>query len=434
VRETEPAPVPEGTRLVHIGPHKTGTTTLQGAFHLARREAERQGVHYVGPNRQPLNAAQEIAAIGNAATSRRIGPWRRLVAEVERAKQPRVIISSEWFADARSEGVRRLSKDLDPARVHVVVTLRPLGRILASQWQQLAQAGHSLPYDRWLESVFHNPTGAGGALFWQRHAHDRLIERWAEVVGSDRVTVVVADDRDRGFLLRAFEGLSGLRSGTLVAPDDRGNRSLTMAEIEVVRQLYSEIRPFDLLSAERLNLVLFGVAGQLKLRWPDAAEARTETPEWALAESAEIARRATTAILASGARIIGDIESLVTDHGAPSRHSSPLTDAAWAELGAAASMGMLTGSGLGRRSTRPSNGAAATAADGWPDALANEPRSLGGDWATSSPDGLSIDRLIGVLVRRVRGGLRARIRRPTPRPEAPSVHSPGPEVEYRSRG
>jgi hypothetical protein len=27
---------PEGTRLVHIGPFKTGTTALQGAFHASR--------------------------------------------------------------------------------------------------------------------------------------------------------------------------------------------------------------------------------------------------------------------------------------------------------------------------------------------------------------------------------------------------------------
>jgi hypothetical protein len=80
-------PLPDGTRLVHIGPHKTGTTTLQGAFHLARHAASEQGVHYVGRNRQPIHAAQAVAAL--TAPPERESPafrhWRRLVAEIAAA-------------------------------------------------------------------------------------------------------------------------------------------------------------------------------------------------------------------------------------------------------------------------------------------------------------------------------------------------------------
>src|SRR5207249_2973145 len=43
--------LPEGTRLVHIGPPKTGTTAVQGAFHARRREVLAQGVRYAGRSR-----------------------------------------------------------------------------------------------------------------------------------------------------------------------------------------------------------------------------------------------------------------------------------------------------------------------------------------------------------------------------------------------
>ena len=43
-----------GTRLVHIGPHKTGTTAIQGALHLARERLAAEGVVYPGRGRQPL--------------------------------------------------------------------------------------------------------------------------------------------------------------------------------------------------------------------------------------------------------------------------------------------------------------------------------------------------------------------------------------------
>jgi hypothetical protein len=43
-----------GARLLHIGPHKTGSTAVQGAFHLARERLAAQGVVYPGQGRQPL--------------------------------------------------------------------------------------------------------------------------------------------------------------------------------------------------------------------------------------------------------------------------------------------------------------------------------------------------------------------------------------------
>jgi hypothetical protein len=43
-----------GARLLHIGPHKTGTTAIQGALHLARERLAVEGVAYPGRGRQPL--------------------------------------------------------------------------------------------------------------------------------------------------------------------------------------------------------------------------------------------------------------------------------------------------------------------------------------------------------------------------------------------
>lgn len=40
--------LPPGTRLLHIGPHKTGTTALQVALSKARANLESQGVRYLG--------------------------------------------------------------------------------------------------------------------------------------------------------------------------------------------------------------------------------------------------------------------------------------------------------------------------------------------------------------------------------------------------
>jgi hypothetical protein len=406
--------LPDGTRLVHIGPHKTGTTTLQAAFHLARRDALRQGVRYAGPNRQPVHAAQAVAAIRDGSEPPRIRSWRHLVGDVLRAKEPRVVISSEWFSEARAAGIRRIATDLDPARIHVAVTLRPLGRILASQWQQLAQSGWSTPFDRWLETIFRNPDAAEGARFWHRHAHGRLVKRWVEVVGPDRLTVVVVDDRDRGAMLRAFERLTGLEVGTLVAPDDRRNRSLTLAEVELVRELHRTLKPLGLESTDRLNLVLFGIAGHLKLRVPDAAEARIETPGWAVEESAAVARKAVAEIRATGVRVIGDLDSLAMVEPVPAAlppTDAPPSPADWPALAASASMGLLGFSGLARAAR------SREAPDAWPDGAATRAKRTNREPEPTSPafrgleamDALSTARLFGIFEARLSQSLRARL-------------------------
>ena len=66
-----------GTRLVHIGPHKTGTTAIQGALHLARERLAAQGVVYPGRGRQPLWPV--LAVTGQPGAARRTAPRHHLL-------------------------------------------------------------------------------------------------------------------------------------------------------------------------------------------------------------------------------------------------------------------------------------------------------------------------------------------------------------------
>jgi hypothetical protein len=78
--------------------------------------------------------------------------------------------------------------------------------------------------------------------FWQRHRHDKLVARWVAAAGAPNVTVIVVDGSDRLALLRTFESLLGLPAGFLVPEDGVVNRSLTLAEAEVVRRLNEEFK------------------------------------------------------------------------------------------------------------------------------------------------------------------------------------------------
>ena len=105
--------------------------------------------------------------------------------------------------------IRRIVDDLDPDRVHVVLTLRPLARILPSSVAAVGPDGVRLAVHDWLATQLESDAAGGPRSFWFRHRHDRLIGRWAEVVGPERMTTIVLDDSDRSHVLRVFEGLTG---------------------------------------------------------------------------------------------------------------------------------------------------------------------------------------------------------------------------------
>ncbi|HVX54627.1 MAG TPA: hypothetical protein VHA72_09020, partial [Nocardioides sp.] len=76
--------LPPGSRLVHIGPHKTGTTAVQAAFDANRARIAAYGVRYAGSRRQAYRPALALTGLrGQRGSVIEAGAWERLVAEVE---------------------------------------------------------------------------------------------------------------------------------------------------------------------------------------------------------------------------------------------------------------------------------------------------------------------------------------------------------------
>jgi hypothetical protein len=315
-----PTPTPDGSVLLHVGPHKTGTTALQGALWAARAELPRQGVRLAGRSRNPAAAVRAVtgqaspyADDGQTPPIRR---WSRLAGEIRSAREARVVVSSEFFAWADPAAIRRIVGDLGEDRVHVAVTLRPLARIVPSMWQQNVQAGTVTTIDGWLKVVLDTQSGEGRHPFWTLHRHDELIERWAKVVGTDRVTAVVVDDRDHDVLMRAFEDLLGLERGTLAPQVDWLNRSLTLPEAEAVRAFNIAFKERQLPRARHARLMRFGAAQLMKQRPPASEEERVVQPAWASSAIEGIQRDIVDAIRRSGVRVVGDLDRLIEPTGA----------------------------------------------------------------------------------------------------------------------
>jgi hypothetical protein len=180
---------------------------------------------------------------------------------------------------------------------------------------------------------------------WGAHRHDQLVSRWADVVGADRVTVIVVDEQDHAWILRVFEALVGLRTGTLALQQDAENRSLTYAEAEAVRALNVELGGLGVGRRASRLLVHDGAAKYMKHRTPAPGEGRIVPPAWAVDRAAEVAERAVAGIRSRGVRIVGDLDSLL---GTPSGTPAAAPDPAWiaSDIAMALATGMLRGAGI----------------------------------------------------------------------------------------
>ncbi|MFF3345225.1 hypothetical protein [Streptomyces sp. NPDC002779] len=309
--DSAPTAPAAGTRLLHIGPHKTGTTSIQGALFGAKEAMAAHGVDFPATSRHPMSAALAVCGrpgmMGDAEPGER--HWETLVEQVAATGRRTSVISSEFFADAPDdETIERIVRELGGERVHVLVTLRPLARIMPSQWQQYVQNGLRMGYEDWLRHMLKKPPyEKPNPSFWRRHRHDRLVERWVRVTGADRVTVVVVDDRDRGGLMRTFEALLGLPENLLHEVPDTANRSLTLAETEMLRNLNVEFRGNELPEEFYSQLIRYGAVLHMKNACaPGPDDVKIRTPQWAAEAAAGIGAEMALRIGATGVRVLGD--------------------------------------------------------------------------------------------------------------------------------
>lgn len=324
--------LPPSSIALHIGVHKTGTTALQAALADARPELVRHGVLYPGKK-----AAHHGAALG---LMERSWGWKDRGGEVssrsvfdklarQAASSPgRVIISSEHFCEVDSERAAEAADAFGRDRIEIIITLRNLGRLLPSSWQQYLKYGVAAPYETWLENTFAAESKRTvSPSFWRRNNHHVLAQRWADVVGADRVTVIVLEDVDRSAMFRTFAQLLDLPEEILTTRMDlTSNRSMTAAESELVRRLNKEVK-HSLNWGEYQRLVRVGVAKSIvERREPAPDEPRLHTPDWALDAAAERGSAMAAGIRESGVRVIGNVDALAARVSSPPRPPDSVLD------------------------------------------------------------------------------------------------------------
>ena len=305
--------------LLHIGVHKTGTTALQAALADAREDLLARGVRYPGKLQAQHRAALALLgrpwgwnARGGSVMDRR--HFDSLVRRVAR-HDGRVVISSEFFCEAPEDKAKETIDAFGgPGKVTVVVTLRNLGKLLPSSWQQYLKYGLTTAYEPWLEDVFATPGSSKmSPTFWRRHDHGAVLSRWSEAAGAENVNVLVLEDVDRSAQFRAFAQMLAVPEDVLVSRMDlTSNRSMTAAEAELLVRLNARVKK-QMQWTDYVQLVRRGVALRMvEDREPDPSEPRLATPAWALDAAAEQGGSSVAMIKQLGVNVFGDVDALAT--------------------------------------------------------------------------------------------------------------------------
>ncbi|PRX45437.1 hypothetical protein B0I33_109100 [Prauserella shujinwangii] len=231
---------------LHIGTPKTGTTYLQDVCWHNRELLAEDGVRYPG-----TAADSQFRAVIDVMSGRfpdwhdRVvpGSWAAIVAESREAVESgrSVFLSHELLAPASPDEARRVLDDLSFAEIHIVCTARNLASQIPSVWQEDVKNGHRFGFREFAAALAEDrPRSVWLAdVFWDFQDLPTVLRTWGGHLPPEQVHVLPVPARGAGddVLWRRFADLLGLRPTGYRTDVRRGNRSLGMAEAELVRRI-----------------------------------------------------------------------------------------------------------------------------------------------------------------------------------------------------
>jgi hypothetical protein len=235
--------------FLHIGEPKTGTTFLQQVMWRNRAALAGQGVVLPGHHPQDhFRASQDLRGIQKLPSDPSgswTGEWEILASEARQAQQI-AVISHELFSAADTEQAERAVQSLQPAEVHLVLTVRDIASLLPAEWQETVKHRNSRGWDDWLGDVIDRESLSPERRqwwFWRVHDTLAILDIWSRHVPAERVHVITAPPTTAGtgLLWERFASVLGIDPGIVDVTRARANSSLGMPEIEFLRRLNEEL-------------------------------------------------------------------------------------------------------------------------------------------------------------------------------------------------
>ncbi|MFC6287519.1 hypothetical protein ACFP3Q_12500 [Nocardioides sp. GCM10027113] len=246
--ETPPPTDEPGKRrlFLHLGLQKTGTSYLQGVMRANLDRLAGQGLDVVPADRRDTfelmllvreryDEQRDPASVATALD--------RFRDELDRAPGSRALLSQESLAAARPAQIARLLEACADREVHVVLTVRDLGRQLPSSWQQELKAGRTDGYRRYLQRLQASQEAGETSHPWIHLDPPAVLARWAGLLPADRIHVVTVPPSGSAptLLLERFCRVLDVDPEGLVPEERPANTSLGRVQAEVLRRVNKEL-------------------------------------------------------------------------------------------------------------------------------------------------------------------------------------------------
>ncbi len=336
-----------GRVFLHIGEPKTGTTFLQQVMWGSRRELAAQGLVLPGHHAQDhFRASQDLRGIEKLPSDPAgswTGEWDILAQQARQAPQL-AVISHELFSAADPEQAARAVHSLQPAEVHVVLTVRDMASLLPAEWQETVKHRNAKSWAGWLSDVIDRESADADRRqwwFWRVHDTLALLAVWAQHVPAERVHVITMPSLNvgTGVLWERFAGLLGIDPSSADLTRARPNASLGMPEIEFLRRLNEKL-PDEVPDWFYMWTVKEGVAHRALADRP--RQGRLVLPADREAWAKEQAEALIAGLADSGYQVIGDLDELrprpVSAPGASGAEQQPPDQVLDAAVDAAAAL------------------------------------------------------------------------------------------------
>ncbi|HTW29263.1 MAG TPA: hypothetical protein VME92_19210 [Acetobacteraceae bacterium] len=202
--------------ILHIGLHKTGSTTLQYALVTNRVPLRDQGVFYSCEHLPSKTQHSHLALfLRTGQTDQYQSALRAILDDFGASGCSRIVLSGEEFSTLKAELVDKVYKDLatEVGRIEVVLYVRNLYKFMSSLVAQYSKGADTIIYPHVAISRLKgfNPSD--------------VLRRWEAVAGEANVTVRCLDKLPEGkTIVESFADFAAIQL-PLVAADSFANRS-----------------------------------------------------------------------------------------------------------------------------------------------------------------------------------------------------------------
>lgn len=222
------------TVYLHIGLHKTGTSSIQSFLNTNREVFEKGGIAI--PTAGWLEGAHHnipLEILGKPKFAPANGGLVEALPQID--AKPHALLSSEEFEFLDLKGVKRLKQVLGERPAKVVVYLRRQDALIASTYaQQIKMGGRLGAFSDYVTQSLYHP----------RFDLFMILMRWSKVFGEGSLQAgVICEETSGPLLFDDFLAKIDHPKLPVAKPDKLFNPSPSWAEVELLRRLAILLKP-----------------------------------------------------------------------------------------------------------------------------------------------------------------------------------------------